>query len=767
MRKGDEAMEQGNGRQAVVVFGGMFLVAVFAWWMSLAPAPLPAEAPETAFSAARAMKHIEAISVEPHPGGSHANERVMEYIVSELEAMGAAYTVERPIFRRGSHGVEQLTAVLARVPGTNSTGALAVDAHYDSTPYGPGAADDNSGIAAMLETIRALLAGPPMMNDTLFCFADKEEMGGPGGPAAFMDHPWFQDVTAVLGLEARGTAGPALMFETGPENGFLIRQMAQSESHPRATSIMFDFYDRMPFGSNFSHYKHHGDMPGLNVAYIDDFGDYHTKLDRPDRVSLASVQHHGAYTLGMARQLGNVPMDNPRGPLATYFNVIGSTMVVYPYSWGWTLTCLAAAFFATVLLMGFLRRRIGILGMLASMGTTLLAGLLSLVVTGPLAYLIFQVFREHALYRNNMFSLSILLIGLGFFVLASRLVRGVRPASLLAGNLVLVTAGMFALQVYFPGGAYGLTWPLVFLSLGLLALVLSGREAEPTGAGMMAAAASVVPGVVILVPLLAVVSYALTALGMPVFWLAALLILSALLPQMALIPQRLHLRSGGVLLALGVVLFATGVVTNTPSPERPRQNCLAYAVNFDTGEAFWLTGDKKLDDWTGLYFDEDVPRVGINEYTGGNDGEIYLKAPAPLPPFGPTTLTVLEDRVEDGRRKLRLHVDSPRDAQEIALNLVSEVAVYKSKVLGLDVPARKAGWAVYLETIPFEGGEILLETEPGQPLRFLARAVSYKLPEIGGFTPRPDHMMTETNRRLDRSNDLKSSHTYSLCTIEI
>ena len=39
------------------------------------------------------------------------------------------------------------------------------------------------------------------------------------------------------------------MFETGRDNGFLIRQLA-SRIKPRATSFMFDFYDRMPFGSD-------------------------------------------------------------------------------------------------------------------------------------------------------------------------------------------------------------------------------------------------------------------------------------------------------------------------------------------------------------------------------------------------------------------------------------------------------------------------------------------------------------------------------------
>jgi hypothetical protein len=761
-------MLESNGRIAAAVFGGIFLVALFAWWMSLAPAPLPADAPDTEFSAARALKHIEAISVEPHPAGSHANEKVYDYIVSQLEAMGTEHVVERQFIKRHGSTVEWIGAILARVPGTNSTGALAIDAHHDSTPYGPGAADDNSGVAAMLETIRALQAGSPMMNDTLFCFSDKEEMGGPGGPEVFIRHPWFKDVTAVLGLEARGTSGPALMFETGPENGFLIRQMAQSESHPRATSIMFDFYDRMPFGSNFSHYKHHPKLPGLNVAYIDDFADYHTKLDRPDRVSLASIQHHGAYTLGMARQLGNVDMSNPRAPNAAYFNVLGSWMVVYPYSWSIVFTGIALALFAVVLVVGLVKRRVGIMGMLAGMGVVILSSLLALAVTGPLAYMIFQLFREHALYRNDSFSIAILLTNLSMFVFCARMVRRVRPASLLAGVLILWSAALVAVQLYFPGGAYGLTWPLLFMSLGLLALILSGSKEAPSTRGALIATASVLPAVIILIPLLDVVSYALTALAMPLFSLPVLLVVAALLPATQFIPRRYHARGGAVMLATGIVVLLYALLTNTPSAERPRQNCLAYAVEFDEGKAYWVTGDKELDAWTSQYFDADAPRVGANHYTAGNDEDVYLMAEAPMPSFKPVQVTITKELEEDGRRKLWLHVDSPRDAQEIFLKLVNDVPIYNATACGIKVRDRKSGeWRLHLDTIPFDGGEVYLETDAGTTLEFQGREVSYKLEDIEGFIPRPAELMTETNRRLDRSNDLRSSHTYSVVTFSI
>lgn len=754
-----------NGRLALVIFGGIVAAAVFSWWMSLAPNPLPANAPETEFSAYRAFEHVKAMAQEPHPVGSKANNAVADYIVSRLEAWGVEYTYDRPIMqRRKENTVEQINAVLARIPGTDSTGALAIDAHYDSTPYGPGAADDISGCAAMLETIRALKAAPPMKNDILFCFADKEESSGIGGPGVFFEHPWFKEVTAVLGLEARGTSGPALMFETGPENGFLIRQMAQAGVYPRATSIMFDIYDRMPFGSNFTRYKNR-ELPGLNVAYIDDFAYYHTMLDNPEHLSLASLQHHGAYTLGMSKQLGNIAMDNPRAPNATYFNTLGSHMIIYPRSWNWPLAYAALGLFAATLFFGIARRQVTLRGMLAGIAVFAVSAAIVVTIGLSLAYIAFQVFQERALYRNNMFSLSSVFTGIGVLLLMARLVRHrVRAQSLFAGIALLWAAFLVVVQVYLPGGAYTALWPLCFMTAGLLALVLSPDPDHPGTARLVLAALSALPAVILLAPTYAAGSYTLTSLAMPLFMVLILAVLAAFLPQLVLVPVRRHTQAGLGFFAAGLLFFLTAMISNTPSAERPILNCLSYAVNYDTGEAFYISREAKPDEWLLNYFPEDAPRVSLDEYLGGNDGPIYMKAPAPAAPFGKLQLTVLKDETTGDRRTLQIHVDSQFDAQQIHLQLEPGVQVYAATALGLRLRGAESGWQVSLDTIPYDGGLIELEVEAGKPLVFKSHEAAYELPELPGFIPRPDWMMTQTNRVLFRNRAIQSNHTYAIGT---
>jgi len=79
--------------------------------------------------------------------------------------------------------VADVRNVAARLPGRASTKAVALVAHYDTVLHAPGAADAGSAVAALLETLRALRAGPPLRNDVVFVFTDAEELGMVGAEA--------------------------------------------------------------------------------------------------------------------------------------------------------------------------------------------------------------------------------------------------------------------------------------------------------------------------------------------------------------------------------------------------------------------------------------------------------------------------------------------------------------------------------------------------------------------------------------------------------
>jgi acetylornithine deacetylase/succinyl-diaminopimelate desuccinylase-like protein len=55
------------------------------------------------------------------------------------------------------------------------------------------AGDDSAGIAAILETVRALRAGGPLAHDVIVFFTDGEEPGMLGAAAFVREHPWAKD----------------------------------------------------------------------------------------------------------------------------------------------------------------------------------------------------------------------------------------------------------------------------------------------------------------------------------------------------------------------------------------------------------------------------------------------------------------------------------------------------------------------------------------------------------------------------------------------
>lgn len=737
---------------------------VFAWWMSLAPRPAPASAPPEMFSAERAHKHIAAVCIAPQPAGSVNNDHACQYIYNELQRLGVESMIETVYDKTSDRQVSRRRAVLGRIRGVNPSKAFAVDAHFDSVAWGPGAADDFSGIAAMLEAARAIKAGAPLQNDVIFVFSDQEEFNM-GGAKLFAGHPWMNDVGVMLGLETRGSSGPSLMFETSPNNGFVVREMARSGVGARANSIMYSFYDNMPFNSDFDHYKNL--TAGLNLAFIDNFDCYHTMLDNPTNVSLASLQHHGNYVLGLARHFGNMRLDDCYAPDATFFNTLGNHMVVYPLSWGWPLALAALLLWGGVMVFGFSRGSLGFRGVLSGFLSVLVASIIAAAPIGLVSYLVYQRFREAALYQNNVYALAFHLFGIGVLCLVIALLRRrAQPQELLGGGLAWWALGLLLMQWRLPGGANLTLWPLVAGAVYLLVLLLLDSRPAPSDRVLRWSVLLALPALMFIAPMIVLATYGPTVMASFIVVPITLILCVFVFPQLGQVSGK-GLRLTGVgLIATGIILFGIAYRGTLPSPKSPLLNTLAYGVDFDAGEAWWLSGDRQLDEWTSLYIPQDVGRETLPQFLGSDQFE-YYKAPAPMPPFGKAELDVLRDRIEEGRRVLDCRLNSPRDAQRLSMRVVSDTEIFGVSILGHDLPGAAKDWNARFEILPREGADLRIEAEANTPLQFSIHEVSFSLPPFPDFTPRPPHMMPEPNRRLDRRRSLHSEYTYSITTLDL
>jgi hypothetical protein len=744
------------------VLGTAFFVLVgfLATYALLAPTPKPATAPPTEFSAARALEHSRVIARVPHPMGTAADDDVRAYLVRKLTEMGLEVQ-EQPSHHQHRGTIELATNVIGRIPGTANSKAFTLMAHFDSVPFGPGAADDGAGVVAMLETARALKAGPPLKNDILFVFTDGEEAGEVGA-AAFMRTPMADQVGVLLNLETRGTSGPSLMFETSPGNGWLIAEAAKAGVDLRACSLMYSVYKRMPFNSDFSVTKQRG-LKGFNIAFIDHFSWYHTKNDTPEHLSLASVQNHGSYALGLARHFGNLRLDGDLvKPDVVYFNTLGSWLAYYPMTWSAPIAWAAGLLFLLTVVLGIVRGRMSVLGflggILAFALTTVAAMLVALValatVYGPqklyaqYSTVITNLPDLVALSHNTLYGWAFAALVVAVFVACYQgLCRCARPAGLAAGALVWWVVVMAGLQHYMPGGSYIAAWPLLFASMGLAVSFLWRTETAALPLRVFLLGAFAVPGLVLVVPSYQILLTTIMVMTAPAMALLMTLILSLLIPQIPLMtnPNRWWLPVGAS--ALGMLMLVLGSVSSSYTVERPKLNCLAYGINFDTGSAAWFSYDKQLDEWTSSFFPSagsKPPRGTIGEFIGNEDGE-YWKAPAPLAPYKGPQATVLKDSSGPKGRSVTVHVSVPERARELRIRLASDTPVYSARVFDQQMQLGGRDWSLRFRGFPTEGANVTFETDPAAPLTLKVEAELLGLPTLPGMPARPGYMAVEPN----------------------
>src|SRR5919112_3045676 len=284
------------------------------------PDPLPASAPSSEFSAERAFSHVEQIAERPHPVGSPANAEVRDYLVGTLEDLGLRPTVQEGTSARTKEGTASIARVHnihAQIPGSSPTGHVVLVAHYDSVPRAPGAADDGAGVAAILEIARAITSGSPPRNDIDIVFTDAEEPWLLGAQAFVRDDRLDPRRSVVLKLEAGGTSGPALMFESSPDNATLIPALASAQ-RPIAGSGWEACYQLLPNDTDFTVFRDAG-FAGMNFSLVEGSARYHTPEDSPDNLDHASLQDIGSTVLAATRHFADQDLGAPRGGSLTYF----------------------------------------------------------------------------------------------------------------------------------------------------------------------------------------------------------------------------------------------------------------------------------------------------------------------------------------------------------------------------------------------------------------------------------------------------------------
>jgi hypothetical protein len=440
------------------------------------PMPRPLDAPAAAFSAARAMADVNAIATAPHPMGSPQAARVRAYLMGRMAALGLAPQA-RPFESPQGPGVNLLGVLRGEDPAMP---AILLMAHSDSVPTGPGAADDGAGVAAALETVRALSVQHGRRRDVMVLITDGEEAGLLGAKAFFAADPARAHVGFVINLEARGDRGRAVMFETHKGAAPLIAFLVDHNALGGASSLMPDVYRRLPNDTDLTVALKQG-IDGVNFAFFAGFNAYHRPSDTPAALDPGSLQHIGAQALAAAQALVRARLPG-HAPDQVYADVLGGPVLQYPAVVAWAILVLGALGLLGSAIKALQERRTSPWGMAAGAGAfaglivaiglvLYLAGLLRHALAGPH----FAPLLRHP--GQVLAGIALMAAGLGLVWLWAA-AKAIRPASLALGALMLIGALSVALQVVAPLDAFIFVFPWVLTVVGQ---ILGGTDRRMVG----------------------------------------------------------------------------------------------------------------------------------------------------------------------------------------------------------------------------------------------------------------------------------------------
>ena len=541
--------------------------------------------------------------------------------------------------------------VVAVIGGDRPGKALLLNAHYDSTPAGPGAADDGIGVATLLE-VATNLRQPPPTQPVILLFNEGEEFGL-NGAGAFLDgDPLAGLVGSLINIEARGVDGPSFMFETSDPNGSAIAAFASATRRPYANSLTADFAKLIPNYTDVVVFRDRG-WTTLSYAIVGNETRYHTPGDRVEALSRRSLQHMGSEVLAATRTLPEASGSGQR----VYADIAGRFLITLPLLFGAVLLA------GLVVGLGFVAWRQKALGrpLLTVAAMVVAAAAIAFALTFLAGFVragdywrAWPLATYLAVYASLLAAMLAVLAGLGGRVERERLQ--------IASWLLIVLVGV-ALSIALPGA---MIFFLLAPALALLGLLLS-RARTP----LLWAAALV--QLLMFAELMA--SIEMLLIDGPLWGVAPM----AALASLPLLVETDSTRLRTPLLAMLVValgLWAAALTLPRSSAERPLAFTIDYVRDDETDEAHWAVASKqaplppswdRLGEW----------ERGVLPYSG----RTRWLAEAPMLNIPAAAVQVLgEARSGDGRRvRLRL---STGGAHMVALRFGEEVSVRSAGLPG-------------------------------------------------------------------------------------
>jgi hypothetical protein len=732
---------------AVSVVAGIAL----GWAALRAPGVVPAQAPATVFSAERAMVDLRAIAAEGRPTGSPANAAARERILGALRATGLDPVLQETTAvdaRPGAARTARVVNVLARIEGTaGSDDAVLFAAHYDTfSAATPSASDDGLGVAALLETLRAVQAGPRPVNDLVFLFTDAEERVSLGARAFTAEHAWAGDVRVMVNVEAAGTEGPTLLLDVTPDSGPLVNAVADGVRDPAAFSFLPLMWQVAPNGDDMEVFRQDLRRPGTDlIGNVFDRAAYHTARDNLATLDERSVQHAGEHVLSLARFLGATSWDQVTGPDRVFFETLPGVVTSYPASWALPLALVVSAALAVLTVLGVRHARLRLRTVISS--AALCVGMVPVAVAvGALVWAVVEALSPTV--RDTLVISTVAPYDAGPYLVAVVAVtvavasaiflwwgRRAGMASVAAGAGLAWAVLAILTSALIPGASYLFTWPLACALLPLGICVLGNRSGW---AELIATGVAVVVAVALWTPAVAVMFLAFGPKfpGLPVsvagVWMIFVAMLAALLAFALEAASRWRRWLVPVVAAvIGVATLGYAVLTAAFDASHPKPNGVSYELDADAGTASWVTADAELDPWTSQFItgptepaDYEVFVLPAFALQGVRTAAPMLDLPAPV-------VERLNVPVRDGLQRYR--ITSPRGARNALIHVTADAEIVEARIDGKPLIPASRDLRIGYAGVPARGVELALRTAGQGQVRVRVQDTSEGLPTVPGW----------------------------------
>ncbi len=567
------------------------------------------------FSTDRALEHVEAISKQPHGVGFANHSEVKDYIVSQLEQLGLEVQIQEGYTAGDWANFSKAVNILARIEGSGEGKALMLLTHYDSSPHSSlGASDAGSGVATILEGIRAFLnANKTPKNDIIILITDAEELGLNGADLFVNTHPLVKEVGLVLNFEARGSGGPGYMLmETNGGNAKLIEEFsAANPKYPVANSLAYSIYKMLPNDTDLTVFREDGDIEGFNFAFIDDHFDYHTARDSYERLDKNTLAHQGSYLMPLLQHFSEADLGALKSTYDyIYFNVPFFRLVSYPFEWIWPMFGLAVLVFIALLIYGFRKKALNA----GDVAKGFIPMLLSLVINGVIGYYSWTVLKwlypqyrdilHGFTYNGHLYIAAFVFLTVGVCFWFYRLTSKVATPNLLVAPILIWLIICGALGLYLPGASFFII-PL-FALLACFMIVINQEEPN-----LYLLTFICLPALWIFAPFVQMFPVGLGLKMMVAATLLVSLTFLLLLPVFSFYKGSRRLGLLCFVLYLGFMIAAH--FESDFNADRAKPTSLLYVLDEDAQKAKWATYEHVLSDWTAQYLDADKERPNTDK----------------------------------------------------------------------------------------------------------------------------------------------------------